>query len=70
MKTIILWLERLKNIVWGIKFEIMVIYSQENTKKEFSGNFSDRNIHKGVVSLDKSFKFKRMDDISYRGGIY
>ena len=57
----------MKNLVWDIKFEIMVIYPHENTKKEFSGKLSDRNIHKKVLNLEKAFKFKRIDEISYRG---
>lgn len=57
----------MKNLVWVIKFEIMVIYPHESTKKEFSGKSSDRNTHKRVVNLEKAFKFKRMDEISYGG---
>lgn len=54
----------IKNLVCDIKVEIMVIYSRENSKKEFSGKFSDRNTHKRVVSLEKAFKAKRMNEIS------
>lgn len=48
----------IKNLAWDLKFAIMVIYPSENTKKEFSGKFSDRNRHKREVNLEKTFKFK------------
>ena len=47
-----------KNLVWDIKFAIMVTYPSENTEKEFSVKFSDRNRHKRVIYLEKTFKFK------------
>ena len=47
-----------KNLVWDIKFAIMVTYPSENTEKEFSVKFSDRNRHKRVINLEKTFKFK------------
>lgn len=35
----------IKNLVWDLKFAMMVIYPSENTEKGFSGKFSDRNRH-------------------------
>lgn len=41
-----------KTLVWDIKFAIMVTYPSENTEKEFSGKFSDRNRHESGQSRE------------------